>query len=258
MTEQSSSSQTLTSAIRLFEVVECIQQEQPITVTELAEALDIPKSSTQVYLNTLYDQEYVCKTNGGYRLGLRFFEHGMNALRTFDIYPTVTPKVHEIAEETGELVGGFVEEHGLAVYVVAAGGENAIRTDLRIGSRTPMHCTAGGKAILANLPTDERHAIISRRGLPPFTKQTITEVDELELALSRIRDAGVAINREESIEGMHAVATPLWIQDRVVGALSISGPARRFSDTKMDDLSRYIQGIANEIDLTLQFDETVY
>jgi len=253
------STQSLKSARRLFEVIECLEERQPIGVTELSEATGIPTSSVQVYLNTLRDAEYVVKEDGRYRLSLRFFEHGMNGLRQFEIYQTARPKVYQIAEETGELVGAFVEERGRAIYAMAAGGENAIRTDLKIGSHTGLHCTAGGKAILAYLPEERVAEVIETRGLPAHTDGTITDPETLYAELETIRERGVAFNREESIAGMHAVAAPIRARGEVIGAISVSGPSTRFvGDLFETELVALVKQTANEITLNLDYDETVY
>jgi len=253
------STQSLKSAGRLFSVIDCIQANQPIGVTELARTLDLPTSSVQVYVNTLRENEYVVKEGGKYRLSLRFFEHGMNGLRHFEIYPTAKPKVYQLAEETGELVAAFVEERGRAIYAMAGGGDNAIRTDLNIGSHTGLHCTAGGKAILAYLPGEYVDEVLERHGLPSLTDSTITNRDDLQAELDRIRDQGVAFNEEESIPGMHAVAAPVRSDGRVIGSISVSGPSTRFVGALFEEeLVRLVREAANEIELNLDYDETIY
>jgi len=225
----------LKSAKRLFSVIGCIQENQPIGITELSQALDIPTSSIQVYVNTLQESGYVVKKEGKYRLGLRFFDHGMNALRNYEIYPTAKPKVYELAEETGELAAAFVEEGGKAIYAIAAAGDNAIRTDLNIGSHTGLHCTAGGKAILAHLPQGYIEEIVATRGLPAHTDATITNVDELQSELEEIRTRGVAFNVEESIPSMSAVAAPVISGWTVIGSISLSGPSNRLHGSLLED-----------------------
>jgi len=259
MDRSTTPAQSLTSARQLFRVIEGIEEAQPVGVTELSRALDIPTSSVQVYVNTLYENGYIVKVGSKYRLALRFFRHGMNALRTFEIYPAAKPKVYELAEETGELVAAFVEERGQAVYAVAAAGERAIRTDLNIGAHTDLHCTAGGKAMLANLPREDADAIIETRGLPAYTDSTITDVDDLEAELEEIRANGVAFNEEESIPNMNAVAAPVISGGTVLGSISISGPSTRFHGSLFEDeLAGRVKSTANEIELNLEYDETVY
>lgn len=258
MGQSDNPSQSLTSGRRLFKLVESIGANQPIGVTDLSRSAGLPKSTTQVYLNTLREVGFVVREAEGYRLSLRFFEQGMNALRHFTIYPVAKPKVYELAEETGELVAAFVEEDGRAVYAVAAGGINAISTDLNIGTRTRLHTTAGGKAILAHLPQEDIDAIISRHGLHAQTNSTITESQALETELAEIRERGVAYNKEEHIGGMHAVAAPVRHGESVLGSLSIGGPSNRLVGSRLEELASLVKGTANEIELNLEYDETVY
>jgi DNA-binding IclR family transcriptional regulator len=246
----------LKSVDTVFEMVEHLKSTGGRTVTELAADLDMPKSTVQVYLNTLYRHNFVVKNDGKYEIGLRFLEYGIYALRSVTIYPEVRSKVEELAESTGELAACFVEEEGDAVYIYGVEGERSIRTDLSIGDRTELHCTASGKAIMAHLP-EERVREIVDRGLQRRTENTITDPDELRDELERIREQGYAYSMQESVEGMRAVAAPILLDGRIVGSISLAGPANRFVGDRFEtEIPDMVRGAANELELKLTYSQS--
>jgi DNA-binding IclR family transcriptional regulator len=247
----------LKSVDRVFNILEHLRREGPRTVTELAADLDMPKSTVQTYLNTLYRHKFVVKSDGAYRLGLRFLEYGIHTLHEVPLYPEVRGKLEELADSTGELAACFVEEEGEAVYVYGVEGERSIRTDLSIGDRSDLHCTASGKAILAFLPDERVETIVAEHGLDRHTDHTITDPDELRAELDRIRERGHAYSRQESVEGVRAVAAPIVLDGRVTGSISLAGPANRFVDGRFEtEIPSIVRGAANELELKLTYSQT--
>lgn len=258
MPQADGASQTLKSGRRLLGLVEYVGANQPVGVTDLSEALDLPKSTTQVYLNTLRESGFVVREPAGYRLSLRFYEQGMNAVRSFRLFPAARAKVYEVAEETGELVAAWIEEGGEGVFAIAAGGIETIRNDVNTGHRSELHTTAGGKAILAHLPREYVEEIFATRGLRQRTDSSIADPDELWAELSAIEERGVAYNREEHLNGLNGVAAPVMCEGTVLGSISIAGPANRLAGAYLEELTSVVKSTANEIELNLEFDETLY
>lgn len=246
----------LKSADKLFNMVEHLKRDGAKTVTELSNDLDIPKSTAQVYLNTLYAHNFVTKDDGEYGIGLRFLEYGIFALRNLALYPEVRSKVEELADSTGELAACFVEEDGDAVYIYGVEGERSIRTDLSVGDRSNLYSTASGKAILAHL-SEERVREVIAAGLEAKTPNTITEPVELRNELAAIRERGFARSDEESVEGMRAVAAPITLGGRVRGSISLAGPASRFVGERYEEtIPGLLTSAANELELKLTYSES--
>ena len=246
----------LKSVDTVFKITKHLKAEGGKTVTELSNDLDMPKSTIQVYLNTLYNHHFVTKNDGKYEIGLRFLEYGTRALRNVPIYPEVKAKVDELAEMTGELAACFVREERAAIYIYGVEGERSIRTDLSIGDRSELYGTASGKAILAHLPNAFIDEIIDD-GLEQKTTNTITDPDELRAELARIREQGYACSNEESVEGMRAVAAPILLNERIMGSISLAGPANRFVGERYDEeIPAQVRGAANELELKLTYSQS--
>ncbi|WP_276274053.1 IclR family transcriptional regulator [Haloarcula litorea] len=248
--EQSDSVQT---ARTMFDVVCCIKNGSGMTLTEIVTELDYAKSTVHRHLRTLEELGYVVQRDDGYHVGLRFLDIGVTARNSYDGYKLIRNKVEEIADETGERAQFFVEEHAEAVYLARSVGEQAVHTDPGIGSRIPLYAASAGKAILAELPEDELFEMIERMEFEPMTEYTITDPDELMAELAEIRDRGYSFNREESLQGTHAVGVAICDeQGEVIGGLSVTGPSHRLKGERFtEELPDLLLGAANELELNI-------
>lgn len=225
---------TIASSNTLLDIIEYVGDNGIVGVTEIADALDKPKSTIHPHLQTLKKRRFVVSEEGKYRLGTRFLNVGGKVISQNDLYHVAKPEIEELAEETGESVQLGIEEHGTGYYLYQTRGPKAVRTDSVIGTERPLHVTAFGKVILAFLSEDRVQEIVEQHGLPKVTENSITEYDALLEELSLIRDRGVAFDESELIVGIQCVAAPIFDQDEeVIGAISVSGPRKRMSGTRL-------------------------
>jgi DNA-binding IclR family transcriptional regulator len=224
-------------------------------VTELANELDLPKSTVYSHLRTLREHEYVVQEDGRYRLGLRFLDFGEHTRDRMRIYEVARPEVEALAEETGELANLLVEEHGQGVYLYRAKGEGAVNVDTHAGMRVGLHCTSLGKAILAHLPEERVDDIVDRWGLPARTANTITDRAELDAELARIRERGYARDDGERLSGLRCVAAPITdVDGDAVGAVSVAGPTSRIKGDRFDSvIPERVMSAANVTEINLTY-----
>lgn len=237
----------------VFGIIEALQSENGARVSELAEELDLAKSTIHRHLSTLKERGYVVKEGDEYHPGLRFLDIGQHARQRKDAYVMAKPKVKKIAEETGERAQFMVEENGRAVYVHIVRGENAVRTDPGIGNGIPLHSTSAGKAILAYLPEWQVQDLIEGGYLTEETPETITDSEELRQDLAEIRERGYSLNEQENLNGLRAVGVPIkGANGTIIGALSVSGPTHRLKgDFFRNELPNLLLGISNELELNI-------
>jgi DNA-binding IclR family transcriptional regulator len=204
-------------------------------------------------LKSLEEAEYLVNDNGTYRIGIRFLEHGAYARIRMKIYETAKPEIDKLASAIGELANLLVEEYGIGSYLQRARGEGVVHVEAYVGTRVYLHSTGLGKAILANLPTERRDEILDQQGLPEVTPRTTTNRDELLDELEEFRERGYAFDDEERLKGLRCVATPIHSNsDRVLGAISISGPMNRLrGDHYHEELPTKLLEAMNVIELTI-------
>lgn len=233
-----------------FEIVEALKTRDGATVTEVADRLDLPKSSAYNHLRTLEHEGYVVKNGQTYELGLRFLDLGAFARQKRTLFDVAQPDLEMVAEETGELVNLLVEENGRGIFLLREHGENAVNIDSYTGQCVHLHTTALGKTVLAHVSDERRTEIIDRHGLPAKTANTITDREALEDELEEIRTEGVAYDLEERIRGLRCVSVPIFKDETISGAISVSGPNSRMDDRRIqDDILPQLQHAANIIEL---------
>lgn len=252
MATKSKRNRQVKTADTVFGIIETLHELDGAGVTELADELGMAKSTVHDHLSTMVEKEYLIKEDRTYRLGLRFLDHGMYAKHSLGVSPIVQPNLNQMSDETGEIAWFLVEDYGKGVYLNKAKGERAVQPYGKIGNRVDLHSIAAGKAILAELPEQRVREIIDRHGLEPQTKATITDPDQLFEELETIRETEVAFNDEESLDGHRAVASPVNPNDRLHGAIVVSGPKNRLrGDRFREEIPEIVSGTANAIELEL-------
>ncbi|MFC6724824.1 IclR family transcriptional regulator [Halobium palmae] len=238
----------------LFALFEALKETGGAGVTELADRLELAKSSVHRHLTTMEDYGFVVNEAGTYRIGLQFLHYGEYARNRFDVYHAAKRKVDELAADSGEMAWLITHENGMAMYLYGAGGNTELDVDTIVGTWTAMHYNSGGKAILSQLPRSEVERIVAERGLPSKTPKTITDPERLYEALDEVEDRGYALNMGEDLEGIRAVGVPIVFQGRVLGALSVAGPAHRLTRERCgEELSKKLLAAVDDVELNLAY-----
>lgn len=236
-------------------VLQHLKERGPTTLSDLADALDLAKSTVHRHLATLEHCGFVTHDADGYRVGLLFLDYGIHAQQERALYEAGKPKVDDLAEQVGEKVWLMAEENDYGVFIYHRQGRNVFRTYTRVGFRGHLHAFAAGKAVLAHLPAERVEAALDRYGLPPYTEATVTDRERLLEELEAIRDRGVAFNRQESVNGVNAVAAPVFRRDEPVGSICVAGPANRLDGGYLEEeLPELIRGVANEVEVRLEYE----
>lgn len=236
----------------VFSVVNILDRGGGATAQTVADELDISISNAYDHLATLRELDYVVKNGEQYKLGLKFLKHGVRAKRELGISDPVESALKTLSEETGEIAWFVVEEHGQAVYVDKALGKNAIQPYGRIGKRVDLHDIAAGKAILSELSKTRVCKIVDEHGLTRHTENTITSLERLFDELERTQERGYALNKNETMHGFRAVASPVVPEQKLQGAIVVSGPKARFEDEHFrEELPRIVSRVSNELELEI-------
>lgn len=244
-------SRTIGSVHRACAIIGYLMETDAAGVTEIADALEFSKGTVHNHLSTLYEQGFIQKDHGTYRLGYKFVEIGEKVKRSVPIYEMTRRELSRLAKETGEYTQLMIEDDGMGIYLIKIGGENAIGSDYHVGERQYLHYSAAGKAILAHLPDEHVDQIVDQHGLTPLTEYTVTEKETLYEQLESVRERGFALSDQETAIGIRAVGAPILNRTgKVLGAISISGPVRRIPDDEFEsEFPDMLMQIANIIEI---------
>jgi len=202
-----------------------------MTMGEVAQAVDINRSSAQRMVYTLEQLGYLKKQprTHRYRLTVKVLELGFNYLSTHTLIDIANPFLAELSNVSQETICLTEAEGAEMVYIARFVSARYIPIHMPIGSRIPMYCTGSGRAYLSALPGDEALALL--RAMPRTAHTMHTRTDEAEL-LGLLRDArrrGYAVNQEELFLGDMTLAAPILNgAGRPVAAVHIVAPTSRW------------------------------
>ncbi len=218
---------TLEKCIRILTLFSI---ESPVLqVSEIAEILDLPRSTAYRYVSALRSHRLVeeAPNGGGYRLGSRISELAATMSRK-PLREIALPYIERVAHETGETVILCALRRHVGVCLEKVDGHHVLRVAHELGDTYPLHAGATGKAILAHLDPELQDAIIDDVGLPRFTDTTITDTRRLKRELTEIRKAGFAESDGEAIAETQGIAVPIFASSgRVLASIGVSAPTHR-------------------------------
>jgi DNA-binding IclR family transcriptional regulator len=213
---------------RTLRVIEAFGDDDlALSLAELVGRTELPKSTVHRIAHGLVERGWLERTDERYALGIRLFELGQRVqLQRFDLHEIAIPFMEDLYEATHEIVNLGVLDGTDVIYLAKIGGHRRVPISTRLGGRLPAHCTALGKAMLAFSPDDVRSSVRSAK-LVAKTSRSITDPAALEAELLRIARERTAVDREELVAGVVCVAAPVFRDDAVIAAVSVTGPKAR-------------------------------
>jgi DNA-binding IclR family transcriptional regulator len=195
-----------------------------LSLREISHRVGLPKSTVHRLASQLCAVGWLERNSGGYRVGLRLLELGSVALQRTGLREAAYKHLHSLAVRTGLVVHLGILDHGEVVYLDRV-MTTRVSLPTRVGGREPAYCTALGKVMLAfEDPASQASALARSRRRTEFT---IIEPRAIQAALDSARQTWIAYDREEAYKGLGCVASPIGSGDRVIGAVSVTGPIAR-------------------------------
>jgi IclR family acetate operon transcriptional repressor len=217
-----------------------------VSLIDVAEATQLPKPSAFRYLWTLEAHRYVERDpeSGLYRLGLGFV--GMQSRGLEVLRQRARPWLEQLRDQFEETLNLGILDADAVIYLEIIEPRRGVRLAARRGDRDPIHSTALGKAIAANLPESRVRDILHHRGMERRTDNTITNVDDFLHELAKVRRRGYATdNAENEVDG-RCVAVPID-GTPLPAALSLSAPASRFPRGQVERIARALNDVAKRV-----------
>lgn len=247
--------QSLQKTSQIFNIL--MQCKKPVGVNELAETLQMPKSTISRFLSTLESLGFVRRDvdSGKFYLGLKLFELGCKAMEDLGLREIALPQMEVLRDRINENVLLTVLEGTHITYLDKIESNQVVVIQTNLGGTAPAYCVSGGKAMVAHFP--ERIEKIIAGGLEKFTTNTITDPDKFRGECHKVRRQGYAINNGEFREDVHGVGAPIFnARGEVVGAISTAVPASRMSNGRLEEHINAVTKTGNDISVLLGFSGT--
>jgi IclR family transcriptional regulator, acetate operon repressor len=247
----SASNQSNAAAVRAFRVLEALARAgRPLSMVELANTLELPKQTMHRILVQLSDAWLVTRGAGDkrYECSARVRMLAVDVLMHAGPAGARHVLLEQLVAKIGETCNLTMLSGSDVVYVDRVETEWPLRMHLQPGSHVPLHCSASGKLLISFLPKDRRERMIQTLPLRAYSDRTITDRDRLRKELAVARRRRLAINDQEHLQGLIAIAVPVMLdRHRACAAIAVQAPVGRLT---LDDL------LAFEPDLRRAADET--
>ncbi len=256
--KKSTRSPTIQVLARAFELLDVLaQNSEPVSLKFISEKTGLHLSTAHRILSDLTLARWVERPEtGSYRLGLRLLELGNLVKLRLDVRDAALAPMRELHKWTGQPVNLSMRQGDEIVYIEREyGALSGVQVVRSVGDRAPLHLTSVGKLFLAHDTPQQVQAYAQRTGLLGQTRNSITQLGELQLSLANVLEQGSARDNEELELGVRCMAAGIYNdQNRLVAGLSISAPADRLEETWLERL----QNTAKHISILLGFKDPAY
>lgn len=224
---------------RAFRILEGFaDRPEPLSLSQLAAAAGVDKSSAQRIAHTLGQLGYLEQGANGFVPGRKVLERSFDYLRTNPLVSRALPILAELRRNVQERVDLSLWDDLTMLYLARLQSKRDTFFAHLAGRRVPTYATAGGRSVLSVLSEEEALDILNRSDRRKLTPRTTTEVGEIMKQVEAARNAGYSVSLEQVHIGEVAVATVLTDkQGRPVAAIHVSGS---LSEWEPDQFERKI------------------
>ena len=198
-----------TPTMRLFGILELIaSQDRMFALQDVVDAIELPKPTVHRMLQQLEAAGMLARDTDGrhYCVGSRLRRLAEDLLVNDTKYGARRAVLRKLGSDLGESCNLTALSGSEVLYMDRVETEAPLRFYLRPGSRVPVHCSASGKVLLAQMPPAQRRRLLADIPLESYTKNTITTLEELEEELIQVKENGYAFDNEEFLPGLFCVA----------------------------------------------------
>ena len=241
-------SKTVIRAINILETF--LKSDSTLSLKEISKLTGLNAATTYRLVSTLVQRGYLAhnQKKGMYSLGLKMMDYNFAIRRTLKFIDFAYLSLSRLSQEQNESVYLAVMDGDESLVIEEVGIDEELRINSPVGKRLKLHCTAGGKILMASLSKEERKAYYGRNTLQPFTKNTITDISQLEKELETAKLEGVAFDKEEYRLGIWATAAPIYnTNGSVIAAAGILVLTSHINGDNTESYSAAIKSCAGEI-----------
>lgn len=227
------SEERIPTNLRTLLILEVLgRSDHALTATEINEHIGLPKQTVHRLCTTLEREGFLAREGNSNRFvpARRLRALGAGLIHTSQSHIARHQVLLDVAREVRETVNYVVPENSGMSYLDRVETDWPFRIQLPVGSNVPFHCTASGKTFMASLAPRARRAFVAGLDLHKLTAQTVTEPQSLLDELSVTAKRGYALDDEEFMDGMVAIAVPVVDpQGRYFASLAFHGPVQRIA-----------------------------
>lgn len=236
---------------RVLDILDAIAEaDRPLSPTEIADQLAIPKASVHRLCSSLEEYGYLqTRLSGrGLQAGSRLNRLALGVLAGAPLQAQRRAILSTLSKDIGETCNIGVPDGVEIIYFDRAETHWPVRINLQVGSRVPACATASGKMYLSSLSDARRDRVIKNTRLQRYTANTLVSQSALTDELKLTAERGYSLDNEEYIEGMVAMAVAVRDhQGRLYATLSFHAPCMRLPFSAVSDFLPDLQAASEQL-----------
>lgn len=236
---------------KMDKIFRYLEDNDSIEFMSIVNDLDISKSSAHRLVSFLVELGYLEKAeNNRIRLGIRLFKLGYKMGESISLNKVARPHLEKLSKETGFVVHlCMTNQDGEGIFLDRIDSRAYTFTDTAIGGKVAFHCSAAGKCLAAWAEPEHYHRIVSSLDFKAYTKNTITNIQDFNLEMEKIRRVGYSTDLSERENFIKAIGMPIfdW-SGKLVGAISLGAFNSEFDAMDFNHMLSCVQTAVNEIE----------
>lgn len=228
---------------------------RPLTLSDFSASTELPKSTLVRLLAVLVELEYIVRVDEqpSFRLGHKVQHLARAYESSLDIAAVASGFLQAVADETGHTCNLGVLDAAQVLHLCVEQPDRPLRFNSEPGSRDHLYCTGLGKMLLSGLSDEDALGRLPASPWESFTPHTLTEPPAFKKDLKRIRERGYAVDDNERSAGLRCVAVGIRIDERLLAAVSLSGPAAEFTPARQKEYVTELSGLADRLSADQDF-----
>jgi DNA-binding IclR family transcriptional regulator len=244
---------------KAFQLLRSVARSQKsLGIVELAQQLGYSKSTTHGLVHALLREGALTQGTGAHKLylGPAIAELLFSDWHQEKVNELAQPILNDIRDSISETVILGVRIRNRVLIITTAEASESLKISVPVGSTIPLLGGAVGKVFLSDETPDHAIQLIQKHGLRRYTPRSITDATEYLMELDHVRAQGHAVDIEEYLQGIRAVAVAVHNRRGLPAALWVVGISASMDTDKMKKIADIAREKAEK--LRYELDEGSY
>jgi IclR family transcriptional regulator, KDG regulon repressor len=225
----------------------------PLGVTDISKRLAISKSTVYGILSALKEERFIEKDRQTkkYVIGPELHELSRMVFKGGELISVARPFLEKLVMQSDETAFLCVREDPLVKVIDVVETKKAFRISLPVGGTFPLTASATYKVFLSLMDDGSIKAFLKEKGLPGYTENSITDIEEFVKEVDKTRATGYGLDFEEYLKGIRAVAALIYTGNTPVAAICVLGFSTSMADDKIPSIIQHVKETAHQISARL-------
>jgi len=235
---------------KTFEVLwHIVKSDRSLGVTEIAKSLSLSKSTVFGILKALQDTGFIAKskTSKKYAIGQELFKLSKIVLQGDVLTMIARPFLEKLVELVDETVFLCAREENVVKILDTIETNKKLKISSPIGTKFPITSAVFCKVFLAPLSDNEIRNFLKEQGLPKYTENSITDIDQYIDEIAKTRQQGYSVDYEEYHMGVRGIAALVHANGYPLTSVCILGFTGSMTEGKLNDMAKHLISTAKEI-----------